>query len=192
MTFISEPPTLAAPADADARMLRATAEIARILGAATRLDEALSRCARTLADELDLSFARIWTCDANGALAPAGGAGDPVVAWTDDGDRVLQRVMTLRRSYWAPNLRYALSDPALPWMREAGMASFAAFPLIHGAHVVGALAIAARRTAGTRLLCGLQSAAWILALGIAHPRAGDTRSRDDTPALRVANGGPAG
>ena len=186
MSFVTEPPAFEAPADAEARMLRATAEIARILGDGRPLEDALSRCAQALADDLDLSFARIWTCDANGALEPAGCAstGD-VVPWTGDGDRALQRVVAHRRSYWAPNLRDALSEPALPWMREAGMVSFALYPLVLGARVYGALAVAARRAAGTRLLCGLQSAAWILALGVASARARE----ESVPALRVANGG---
>jgi len=185
MTFVTEPPTLESSADADARMLRATAEIARILGAGAPLDETLSGCAQALADDLDLSFARIWTCDVNGHLEPMGCATTgEIVPWTGDGDRVLQRVVAQRRSYWAPNLRYALTEPALPWVREAGMSSFAVFPLVHGARVFGALAIAARRPAGTRLLCGLQSAAWILALGVASERA-----NDEAPMLQVANGG---
>jgi GAF domain-containing protein len=190
MSFVSESPVFAAPHDEDARLLRANAEIARILASGAPLNEALARCAQTITDDLHLGFARIWTCDADDRLTLVGcgqGADSPAVPWTADGDRVLERVISLRRSYWAPNLKYALSEPALPWVRGAGMNAFAAFPLIHGARVYGAFAVAARGAAGTRLLCGLQSAAWMLALGIAQHAAEDTLARRTVHQGQVAD-----
>ncbi len=155
------------------------AEVGRHLTEARELPEMLRRCTQSMVDLLGAAFARIWTLNE---------AGDTLELCASSGmythlDGAHGRVpvgkfkIGLIASERAPHLtNQVLGDPRVPeqaWAREKGLVSFAGYPLVVDARLIGVMAMFSRETLSAQTLDAMALVAKHLGIGIERKRAED-------------------
>ena len=155
------------------------AEVGAALTKAGTLPEALVECTSAMVRQLDAAMASIWTLSKDGKILELQGS-----TWA-------------RRPLFGPNARVPVGEfriggiardrkPALAdltagpereddkdWARQEGMVAFAGYPLIVREHLVGVMAMFARRPLTEAALAALASVADEIALGIDRARAAE-------------------
>lgn len=138
------------------------------------LHEILHHCAEAVVSNLDAAFARIWTInEEEGMLELQASAG---IYTHLDGPHSRIPVGKFKIGLIAqerkPHLTNSVTDdPHIShkeWAKQEGMIAFAGYPLLTGDHLVGVIAMFARKELSQHTLRELASVADIIALGIAH------------------------
>lgn len=161
------------------RVATLTADVGLALTRSTALPEILDACARSVVDNLDAAFARIWTLnDTEQVLELQASAG----MYTHlDGPHARVPVGTFKIGLIAQKrLPHLTNDVAgddrigdRAWARREGMRAFAGYPLMVGDELVGVLAMFARHELPASALQALATVANGIALGIQRKRAED-------------------
>jgi signal transduction histidine kinase len=145
----------------------------------------LHACAQALVDHLDVAFARIWTLRRGGdvlELQASAGAYtqlDGHYSRVPIGDLKIGRIAL----EGVPHLTNdVLADPRIEdkaWAKREGMKAFAGYPLVVENHVVGVVAMFARRELEPETLEALSSVATALAQRIERQRSDDELRRSE-------------
>jgi PAS domain S-box-containing protein len=160
-----------------ARQTALRAEVGAALAEGGALRYVLQRTAEAVVGNLDAAFARVWTLDEEeDVLELQASAGkythiDGVHSRVPVGELKIGLIAQDRR----PHLTNAVtSDPRISdkeWARREGMVAFAGYPLIVEAHLVGVLAMFARKELAEDTLELLGSMVDVIAQGIERKRA---------------------
>jgi len=165
------------------RQAELTAEIGVALTEGAPLAVQLRRCAEALVRHLDAAFARLWTCEEeNGMLALRASAGlythlDGAHSRVPLGMLKIGRIAATRRPHLTNSV---VGDPEVSdqeWARREGMVAFAGYPLVVNDHLVGVMALFARRPLTEDTLSTLGAVANVIALGIARTWADEERAQ---------------
>ncbi len=158
------------------------AAIGSALTSTHHLDEQLGRCAEAIVSHLDAAFARIWTLDPSdpATLILRASAGlythrDGAHGRIPVGQWKIGRIAAERRPHLSNSV---IGDPEIhdqEWARREGMVSFAGYPLLVGDHVLGVVAMFARRPVNETTPSALTAVTNALAVGIDRHRAETAR-----------------
>jgi PAS domain S-box-containing protein len=137
----------------------------------------LQRCAAALVRHLDVDFAHIWILDTErNTLKLRGGASkeaemDGSPRRVPPGTLALGPIAQKRQPYFTTDV---INDPCISnktWVKQEGIVSFTAYPLLLEDSLVGVIALLSRKPASEDLLGVLASVADSLAQGIERWRA---------------------
>jgi PAS domain S-box-containing protein len=150
-----------------ARLATLRADVSAACTRGHRLLDVLQGSADALAAGLDLPLVRLWTCEGPvGALVLQVSAGPCAGADSGAAAAHVAHVAIDRSPLHLPD------DARLgPWAQEAGVAALAAYPLLIEDHLVGVLAVFARRPLSAAELPTLDLVADQIALGIERKQA---------------------
>jgi hypothetical protein len=166
-----------------ARQFALEADVVLALNRGDSLRTTLQNFAEAVVRHLDVAFARVWVHnEAEDVLELQATAG--MYTHTDGrpgrvrvGESNIGAIAQSRR----PLMSNALpDDPVLSdfeWARREGMVAFAGFPLVVEDHLLGVLAVFARRPLGEDTRAALAAVAEALASGIARKRANQERDQ---------------
>lgn len=140
-----------------AKLTQLSAEIGVALNQSGSLRSTLQSCAKSLVDNLDAAFARVWTLNEGGdVLELQASAGlythlDGAHARVPVGQFKIGRIAQERQPHLTNDVLTdpRVSDPA--WARREGMVAFAGYPLVVDERLVGVMGVFSRRplTPGT-------------------------------------------
>ena len=186
---------------AQARQAAVRADVSTALSKSADLREILRGSAEAIVRHLDAAFARIWTLNKEkNVLELQASAG----MYTHlDGPHSRVEVGKLKIGLIAqekkPHLTNdVLNDPRVsdkPWARNEGIVSFAGYPLIVEDHLVGVMAMFARRRLSEATLDTLASVADSIAQGIERKRTEEKNRRSEaylSEAQRLSHTGSFG
>ncbi len=165
-----------------ARRARLGADVGVAMAGSGTLDEQLRRCAQTIVVNVDAAFARIWTLDEpSQTLVLRASMG---IYTHLDGPHSRVPVGAFKIGLIAQERRPHLSndvstDPRVgdqAWAAREGMVAFAGYPLIVDEHVVGVMAMFARRPLGGDVLQALSYVADAIAVGIDRKQSDEERT----------------
>jgi PAS domain S-box-containing protein len=149
-----------------------TAEISLALTQSATLRDMLQKCAEIMVQQLDAAFARIWTLNpAENVLELQASAGmythinGPHMR-VPVGKFKIGLIAQERQAHLTNDI---LNDPRLgdkEWAEREGMIAFAGYPLIVGEHLVGVMAMFARRPLKEEVLQAMKSVANTVAISI--------------------------
>jgi PAS domain S-box-containing protein len=160
--------------------LRADVHAAVSAGPECALAALLQRGAEAVVRHLDAASARIWTLnDRQNVLELQASAGP---CTRRDGEDARVAVGELRIGLIARERKAHLANDVLngeatghpEWAKQAGMTAFAGCPLLAEGHLVGVLAVFARKSLGEETLETLETVAGAIARGIERKRAEQT------------------
>jgi anti-anti-sigma regulatory factor len=159
------------------------ADIGLALTQGSTIQDMLRRCAEAIVQHLDAAFARIWTLSADEqVLILQASAG----MYTHlDGPHGRVPVGKFKIGLIAAERKPHLTNEVLgdervgdqEWARREGMVAFAGYPLIVDDHLVGVMAMFARRALSAATLQAMSAVANGIALGIERKRAEEDRER---------------
>jgi PAS domain S-box-containing protein len=154
-----------------------TAAVGLALTDGTDLSPMLHRCARALTQHLDAGFVAIWTLNDSDQMLELQARAGVDSAMDNRHDRVpvglgpIGTIALERRSDVTNTIdvHWRIGDPAA--MRQAGIVSFAGFPLLLDSKLVGVLAVFGRREFSRSATQAMAAVADAIALGIDRKRA---------------------
>jgi PAS domain S-box-containing protein len=157
---------------AQTRRLALRSDIGLALSQETELSAMLFRCTQALVDHLDIAFAQIWTLNSqDNLLELQASAGlythtDGTHAQVLVGDSIIGHIASQRQPYLSNDIANDpnISDPE--WARWEGIVSFAGYPLIVEADLVGVMALFSRHPFHQTTLDTLASVTHEIAVGI--------------------------
>jgi PAS domain S-box-containing protein len=148
------------------RIAEVTAEVGMALAQDDPLADSLARCTRAMVTYLDAAFAGVWLHDAQGdVLDLQASAGLPAQV-------EVQRIAvasiagSLGQPYFTNEVASVPPLSSRPWVGPEGLVAFARLPLIVANHLIGVVAMFARRPLSEAVQKGLGSLADALAVGI--------------------------
>jgi PAS domain S-box-containing protein len=159
-----------------------TSDVGQALTSGEPLRHTLQRAAEAVVEHLDVALARVWTLDAASAsLELQASAGvttriDGAHCRLALGSSRVGRVAAEGRAdvIHAGALPEGFDDPS--WMRREGITAFAAYPLVAGSGLMGAMAIFSRHPLSDEGAAGLSRIADAVAVAIHRARAALARS----------------
>lgn len=147
-------------------------DISISLAEGVTLREILDQCAKAVVDYLDAAFARIWTLnEKENMLELQASAGiythiDGTYSRIPVGKFEIGRIARESKPYLTDSLVADEQISDKDWARRDGMVSFAGYPLIVEEHLVGVIAMFARKPLTEFISKALAAASDIIALGI--------------------------
>jgi PAS domain S-box-containing protein len=171
----------AAVLDQRTSLIGLTADAGTALNRPRPLRECLGGCVRAAVERLDLASAHIWTADQTGAfLEHQGGAGTYIPPCGPDrrvaiGVGRIGEVGRIGLPCFGDQVAGDTEFDECEGAKRAGIAAFAAYPLLVESRVVGVMAIFARRPLPDAILTGVAAIADLIALGIERHRGDDAR-----------------
>ncbi len=160
------------------RLVTLSADVGLALTHGGALQEMLQECAKLLVKHLDAAFARIWTfADAEDFLILQASAG--IYTHFDGPHGRISfssplKVSTIARDRQPLLTNAVIGDPRIPeqeWAKREGMVAFAGYPLVAEDHLVGVIAMFARKELDVFVLKALGAIADEITLAIVHKRA---------------------
>ncbi|EDX76863.1 PAS fold family [Coleofasciculus chthonoplastes PCC 7420] len=157
---------------AQTRRLALRSDIGLALSQETELSAMLFRCTQALVEHLDIKFAQIWTLNSqDNILELQASAGlythtDGTHAQVSVGDSIIGYIASQRQPYLSNDIANDpnISDPE--WARREGTVSFAGYPLIVEAELVGVMVLFSRHPFSQTTLDTLASITNEIAVGI--------------------------
>lgn len=159
------------------------ADIGLALTQGTTIKDMLGRCAEAIVQHLDAAFARIWTLSADEhVLILQASAG----MYTHlDGPHGRVPVGKFKIGLIAAERKPHLTNAVVgdervgdqEWAEREGMVAFAGYPLIVDDHLIGVMAMFARKALSAATLQAMSAVANGIALGIERKRAEEDRER---------------
>ncbi|MEQ8997716.1 MAG: response regulator [Coleofasciculus sp. B1-GNL1-01] len=157
---------------AQTRRLALRSDIGLALSQETELSAMLFRCTQALVEHLDIKFAQIWTLNSqDNILELQASAGlythtDGTHAQVSVGDSIIGYIASQRQPYVSNDIANDpnISDPE--WARREGILSFAGYPLIVEAELVGVMVLFSRHPFSQTTLDTLASITNEIAVGI--------------------------
>jgi two-component system, sensor histidine kinase and response regulator len=165
-------------AENDARSLASlTSAVGLALTKSTNLDQMLQRCADALVADLDGALARIWTLNESGEMLDLRASAGASVRLDGRQSRVPIGSFTIgviagtRRSLVtkAEHVDPQIDDPE--WAARESIVSFAGYPLLVDAKLVGVMAVFSRREFTPSSLESMAAVADAVAVGVERKRA---------------------
>ena len=159
------------------------AEVSATVATTLELGPMLQRCAESIRERMNATFARIWTFDVDeNRLVPQGAAGQ----WScpaADQEELRSEALKVRRIVQGcvPHVTNdAASDPSLgdrECIRREGVVGFAAYPLVIDGRAVGAMTVYAGEPFHAQSLQALAALADVIATGIRRKEVEQERER---------------
>jgi PAS domain S-box-containing protein len=153
-----------------------TAEIGRHLASINDLPAALAGCTQTMVDHLDAAFARIWLVNESEQVLELTASSGMYTHL--DGPHARVPIGRFKIGMIAANREPHLTNAVIgdskvnqEWAIKQGMISFAGYPLIVEARVVGVIAMFARKPLSDRVLKAMEAVSNLMAVGIERKRA---------------------
>lgn len=173
------------------RLLALQVDLGKILLASSSLREMLNGCANLIREDLDLSFARIWTLNkAENVLELQASAG----LYTHlDGPhsrvKVGQYKIGLIAQERLPHLtNEVVGDPRVSdqeWAKREGMVAFVGYPLLMEGNLLGVFGAFAKRSLDREIVDAIGAAANYIALGIRRKRSEEALRESEEFTRRV-------
>ncbi|MEQ8959155.1 MAG: PAS domain-containing protein, partial [Coleofasciculus sp. C2-GNP5-27] len=157
---------------AQTRRLALRSDIGLALSQETELSAMLFRCTQALVEHLDVAFARIWTLNSqDNILELQASAGlythtDGTHTQVSVGDSPIGGIASQRQPYVSNDIANDPNISDCEWARREGILSFAGYPLIVEAELVGVMVLFSRHPFSQTTLDTLASITNEIAVGI--------------------------
>jgi len=154
------------------RRLTLRSDIGLALSQETELSAMLFRCTQALVEHLDVAFARIWTLNSqDNILELQASAGlythtDGTHTQVSVGDSPIGRIASQHQPYVSNDIANDPNISDCEWARQEGIVSFAGYPLIVEAELVGVMVLFSRHPFSQTTLDTLASITNEIAVGI--------------------------
>lgn len=159
------------------KLLALAADVGEALTRNESLDDALTSCAESVAQHLDATLTRIWITDPGDQfIEPRASAGMYNYLTKEQPGRgsepaQMMNIVRSRKPYLTNRVLEDKNFVNQDWLRDEGIVSFAAHPLMIGDKPVGLLTMYARKSLGDEVVTALAAVADGIALGIERKNA---------------------